>query len=38
MSHQTTQPVDVMTLMTLPMLSRQPGEQLSPVEGDVPGR
>ena len=38
MSHQMTQPVDVITLVTIPMLSRQPGEQLSPVEGDVPRR
>ena len=35
---QTTQPEDVITLMTIPILSGQPGEQLSPVEGDVPGR
>ena len=38
MGHQTTQLGDVITLMTIPMLSGQPGEQLSPVEGDVPGR
>ena len=29
---------DVITLMLIPMLSGQSGEQLSPIEGDVPGR
>ena len=38
MSHQTTQPGDVITLMTIPMLSGQPGQLFCPVEGDVPGR
>jgi hypothetical protein len=38
MGHQTTELGDVITLMTIPVLRRQPGQQLSPVKADLTGR